>query len=311
MFQDKYVELEKLKKKNHIGKLLIAIILVLLFVGPAFIPMIAPGLTEYIEGNDLYIMMSILVFVVSIIAIVTNLCSPYRKLKNEINLVVKDTILKSEMNNTFNNTYKVENSSEFDSKLRSLNIINRQSYINDCFSAKYNNVRFKYADARFYHSSDDSTVTDFQGPIFEFDLKNQLEGDLYIGSKQKVLFTYYSEIDSLMNKSLYKEIKPENSILNEKIIIKSNANPSIINNSSFQEIINELLSKDRYMLIYKDNKLYVLIFNYKDTFEIEINNSSDEIKAKEQITNDIKFLREELDAIIKYKDVLNIKDEDF
>ena len=64
-------------------------------------------------------------------------------------------------------------------------------------------------------------------------------------------------------------------------------------------------------LIYKDNKLYVLIFNYKDTFEIEINNSSDEIKAKEQITNDIKFLREELDTIIKYKDVLNIKDEDF
>ena len=108
MYQDKYNELEKLKNNNRIGKLLIVIILLLSFTGPAFIPIIAPGLTKYVEGNDIYILVSVLVFVVSIIAIITKLCSPYRKLRNEINKEVKETILKSEMNNTFNNTYKYE-----------------------------------------------------------------------------------------------------------------------------------------------------------------------------------------------------------
>ena len=176
---------------------------------------------------------------------------------------------------------------------------------------KYNDINFQYADVRFYHHSDDSTVTTFRGPIYVFDTKNTIEGDLYISKKDKLLFSYYSEMDSFIDTIENKDIKPSNNVLDDNISIKSNAHPNIIEDTSFQEIIKEYMINNKYMFIYKGNKLYILNYNYVDAFEIKINTKEDEQKAKEHIVNNINAIKSDLDNIIRYRERLNIKEDTF
>ena len=312
MFEDKYIELKRLKKNNTIGSIIIILIVLISFTSPILIPYYFHNVLNYLEGSTMYIVIAILVAVVLIITVYIKLCSPYNRLKSELTIEVKNTILKSEMNNAFNGSYKKEDSEEFlkileENKIGFSEIID----VNDYFSAKYNDINFQYADVRFYHHSDDSIVTTFRGPIYVFDTKNTIEGDLYISKKDKLLFSYYSEMDSFIDTRENKDIKPSNNVLDDNISIKSNAHPNIIEDTSFQEIIKEYMINNKYMFIYKGNKLYILNYNYVDAFEIKINTKEDEQKAKEHIVNNINAIKSDLDNIIRYRERLNIKEDTF
>ena len=311
MYEDKYIELKRLKKNNTIGILLIIFLLAFIFLAPAILPYFIPNIIDYIE-NTPYIIISVIIGIFLSITIYMKLNSPYYKLKNELTFEIKNNYLKTELNNTFNNSYKEENIEELKKELIENNIGYGESIIvNDCFSAKYNNIRFKYLDAEFYHHSDDSTIITFNGPIYIFETKNSLEGDLYIGHKTKSLFGSHSEIDSIIDKKNNQEDKPTTSVLDTNIMVRSNSKPSIIEDSSFQQIINELMLDNKYMFIYKNNKLYVLNYNYEDLFEIIINNRVDELKAKDHIQNNIKTIQSELENITRYRERLNIKEDTF
>ena len=310
MYEDKFQELDRLKRKNNIGVIIMLVLIILTFVGPAVIQYI-PFFDNLPEDLTLYIVGTIVVGIVLIIITFIKLCSPYNKLSTELTKEIKNNLMKQELNSTFNNTYREENSDTFLGKITELKIVNHLSNMNDCFSADYNNVRFNYGNLELYHYSDDSTITDFEGPVFEFYLNKELEGDLYIGTKEKIIFGHFSDLEHLLDYPECVEVKPDNSILKEEIILKSNLKPSIINSSSFQEVINEIMNDKQYILIYKNMKLYVLIYNDEDPFEIAIRGRKDEEKAKEQIRNEVNKLRSELDTILRYKDVLNIKDKTF
>ena len=319
MFEDKYIELKRLKKNNKIGTIIIILIVILSFTWPFIIPYISLNIfnyniLNYIEDSSMNIATAILVVVVValITTIYVKLCSPYNRLKSELTNEVKNTILNEEMNNFFNSTYKQEDSQEL-SKILEKNKIgyNETIEVNDCFSATYNNIKFQYGDVRFYHYSDDDIVITFCGPIYVFDTKNAIEGDLYIGKKEKQLFGYRSVMDSFIDTKENIEIKPSNNVLDDNISIRSKAHPNIIEDSTFLDIIKEFMISDKYTFIYKENKLYVLNYNFEDSFEIEINNKEDEQKAKEHIVNNINAIKSDLDNIIRYRERLNIKEDTF
>ena len=183
--------------------------------------------------------------------------------------------------------------------------------LNDCFSATYNRVKFLYADMEIYDpgDSDSGPTIYFKGPLLIFNQREPWNEEIYISTKQKVLFITTSVLDRFTDCRKCNEIKLQNSILNEKIMIKSNGNPSIIENPSFQELINKWMNEKNYTIIYRNNKVFILIDNHNDSFENEINNFEEETKAREKIRNDLKMIQEELDKIIMAKDLLNIQEE--
>ena len=310
MFDDRYIELEKLKKRNTIGVILDIIIFLMGFICPLVI-----SATENVisYSNYLgYIDIGFVIICIILFIIITNaFCKPYRDYKDNLTKEIKDLILKQELNNTFNNSYKEEDSELLKNKIQDLGFIIHSSLIDDCFSAKYNDTKFNYGDVKLYYSDNDGTYIDFNGPVLEFDINHSLEGDIYIATKTNSLFGNNSIFKYVLKPKDCIEVKPTSSLLNENIIIKSNNKPSIIENSSFQQIINEFMNKGNYIFIFKNNKLYVLLYNYKNNFEITIRNKEDEIKAKEIIREHVNLLRNELDSIIRYKDVLNIKTDTF
>ena len=245
-------------------------------------------------------------------AVILYLCSPYEGMRRKIANIVKNTTLKE----VFNNTYKKEKSKEFKQLLREHKVgYGQKMEVNNGFSATYDNIKFQYADVLFYHntkySDEYSTEIErtFHGQIYVFDTKYIINGDLYLGKKIKKLFRVKSNMDPFINTKKNIDIEPSNIVLDKNISIKSNAHPSIIEDSTFLEIIKDFILNKKCIFIYHENKLFVLKNSKKDSFKITINKKEDELKAKEHIINDINIIKSDLDSIIKYKDKLNIRED--
>ena len=304
MFNDKYNELKRLKEKNTKGTILIYIIFIILgyFI---FASTINPNFI-LLKLSTNTIMVIAITCLIGIFIIYFFCCKPYKKYKEKLNLEIKNHIIQEELSNSFNNTYQKENIEDLKTKLNELNLKYHIS-IDDYFSAEYNHTNFKYADAYIYHRSDDDIVTDFYGTILIFDNKNIIKDDIYIGKSIKEFFFNSYNFSFFKNHRKHSDIKPTNNILNKTIAIKSNGNQDMIENQSFQQAINNIMSQNEYIIIYKNDKIYILIDNYINLFEININNTQEEEQAKEQIRNEIITLKEELDKILTYKEILNIR----
>ena len=313
MYSEKYQELDRLSQKAKIGRIIIVLLVITMF----FFPMIITIIPEYIPTE-----MQMLTFAIPFGCIILTIIAfaifiaPYNKIKNEVNTLVKQNILREEVNSLFNSSYKEETEEQVLNTLKTIEIgVHKSKEINDCFSAKYNNVRFSYSDVYLYTSDDDGSTTYFRGPMISFDLKNQLEGRLYIAKKQKAFIGNVSSLGPLLYNKEFKEITPNNNMLSENILVRSNNHPSIIENTAFQQAINKLIGSqeelDDHILVFAPNKLYVLFYNYENAFEIDIKKREDETKSREMIREDLLKLRTELDNILQYKEQFNIKDDIF
>ena len=314
MYSDKYKELDKLRGRHKIGITLIIIMILITFVSP-FALIFASG---YIETAPVESVSGMLIFPSFILGIIIYifLCYPYNKIKREINDTVKTQLLKTEFDYAFNNTYKEEDIDELRTTLHDMGVF-ASTELDDCFSVKYNNVRVSRVDADIYRSDDDGTITYFFGPIYIFDTKDYIDGDLYIGSKKKGLLLTTNTIDRLFKLKEYNEVIPHSSYLNDNIVFKSMGNPSIIENATFQQAINKLIdnpedeSGSKYRLVYKNYKLYVFNYNGNNPFEINIDKREDETTSKDKIRTDIGSFKHDLDTILQFKDILSIKEDMF
>ena len=312
MFEDKYIELAKLRRKNRIGAVMIVIEVLLIFVVFPLVIDLIPELADKTTNSPL---VSILYFIIMIIIVAIPfkiLCLPYLKFEGKLEKEVKDNILKNEMNNAFNSSYREEDQESLKIILDELNIVNYFRYINDYFSIKYQNIRVKYADLDISSKdSDGDTTIHFRGQVFEFNLNNNMDCSLYVTTKEKKLFGNSYMIDSYVYNKNNKEIVPINNILKENIAFKSTGNPTIIEDTSFQEVINNLVNDKNYSLIFNKDKLYVFIDNYNDFFEIKVKDKQEELNSEEKIRNQINALKTEIDKILNYKEKLNIKEDTF
>ena len=303
MNNEKYEELDRLSKKNKIGIFLIIIFILFIFIIPSAIVIIYENISDY------YLFPPLIISIIGTIIIYKMFCRPYNDKKRLLYQEVKKNLLQKEINNTFNNTYKEEDIENLLKELQDLYLRSvKNEYYNDYFSAIYNNVKFNYVDFETDGPIDDDTngpSAFFKGSLLTFSIKTSIGGDLYIGKKGMIL----SDIDGAF-KTKNKKITPNNNLLNDNIIIKSNDHPSIIENNSFQQALNDLITEDNeYMLVYKNNKLYVFINNRDYAFEFLLDKKEDETVGKERIIEGINVLKTELDKILKYKEELNIKEE--
>ena len=312
MFEDKYIELEKLKRKGLIGAVLIVIEILLIFVVLPIVIELIPELAD--KATDSPLISIICFFAMALIVGITFkiLCVPYINFEGKLEDEVKENILKNEMNNAFNSSYREEDKESFKMILDELDVFTSTRYINDYFSIKYQNVRVKYADLDISsRDSEGDTTTHFRGQVLEFNLNNNIDYTLYVTMKEKVLFGNIYMIDSYVHKKNNKVIVPTNNILKEDLVFKSNANPTIIEDTAFQEIINNLINDKEYSLIFNKDKLYVFINNYNDFFEIKVKDKQEELNSEEKIRAQINGLKEEIDKILNYKERLNIKEDSF
>lgn len=314
MYSEKYQELERLSQKAKIGRTIIITLFIIMFVFP-FIPIILPNI--FPTGIEKFTVLISFVIMIMMIIIFMMFLLPYNRIKNEVNTLVKQNILREEVNSLFNSSYKEETEEQTINTLKGIDIGTHASKdINDCFSAIYNKIKFSYSDVYLYTSDDDGTTTYFSGPLISFDLKNTIEGKLYIAQKHKVLIGKISSLNSILYNKECKEITPNNNILSENILMKSNNHQSIIENIPFQQAINKLVgtiqeNRTEHILVFTNNKLYVLFYNHENAFEINVKKREDEITSRESIREDLLKLRNELDNIIQYKEQFNIKEDIF
>ena len=318
MFDDRYNELKRLKNKHIMGILIILIYAAIIFLIPLLL-VFEPNLIRInISNPTVYTMIFVIISVVLFILLYSKLCAPYNKYLNELNKEIKSYYLNKELTDAFNDTYNAKEETDFYNVLSKLEMGSGKSKeISDYFSAEYNNVSFDYIDLEIYSKDSEGNRSEyFDGHVYIFDLKNQMEGNLYIGTKEKVLLGYMSDLELLLKSKNYQEIKPINNTLKDNILLKSNTNLNIIENSSFQEAINTLIDseniyEDKNILIYDNNKLYFLLYNHKNSFNVYIKNKEDEVKLQERIKEDINEIKTELDNILRFKEVLNIKDNNW
>lgn len=303
MFEEKYKKLSRLKIKRNFGYFLIIIIFIIMILLP-FIKQYSPYIKEMENISPfIYVGICIVLWILVII-----LVYPFYKYRGIISSELKEIILKEEMNKIFNNSYKNEDKNKLDLELNQLNIVNIPKNINDCFSIKNNNYRIKYADVQIKVESADSLSIIFEGAIISFELSKYVDETIYIGSSKGDFGEYLSRITDTTDLI---DLKPEESEFREDIIVKGKNKTNYINDSSFQNSINSIILNSKIMIIISKNKMYYLINNLEDNFEIKAKNEKEETILHEKInTKTLKF-KNELDEILKYKNELNIKEDNF
>ena len=313
MYEDKYEQLKKLKKKSRLGGVLIAIVFITYFIVIPFALTQMPELEEKISSSTIFTILYFISLFVIVVFLFIKFCSQAFSFESDLEEEIKTNILIKEMNNAFNNSYKEEDIEELEIALNELCSSVGFGDLNDCFSIKYKNTRIKYADLDISSTDNDGhTTTYFEGSVMEFNLNNHVDGALYITMTEKGLFsTTNCLIDNFVFKKDNKIVVPTNNYLKENIAFKSNTTPTIIEDRTFQETINELITDNEHFIIINNNKLYYFIDNDENKFEIKVKDQQEEIKSEEQIREEINKLKIELDTILRYKEKLNIKEESF
>lgn len=312
MYEDKYIELAKLKRKCIIGGLLAFIEFLVVFTVLPILMSLIVGFGDTMDANP-KITIAILIIMAIVMAItIKYLCIPYFKYKSSLKAEVKINMLKNEMNNAFNSSFRIEDINSFNTELNVLNVYNSIRNISDCFSIKYQNVRVKYADLNIStKNSDGDKRIIFNGQVLVFNLNNSIDSNLYVTKRDSGLFGTSYMIDKFIYSINNKEVIPTNNILKEDLAFKSNGNPTIIEDPSFQELMNNLVDDKDYSIIFSEDKLYVFKRSYLNNFEVDVKNQQLELDYQEKMRNEINMLKTELDKILNYKDKLNIKEDTF
>ncbi len=317
MFDEKYQECERLYKRRKIGigmnvvAVIIFFISLLVMILFSYIPNNITKIIYSVENIGIYIII-IWVICAFIPAIATIFfLEPYDRYLIKISKEIKEHFFKQELQKNFN-TYQVEDHKKIESDFSELSIrIEYLDRINDCFTAKYNHTEFTYLDAQLVYSSRDIYHVYFEGPVFIIPLKDSIHGELIISKKEKELQKYDTNISDIVEIKKFNKIEPIYKRISDNIEIHSNIVPSMIEDSSFQDALNDLVDNEEYILILKDNQLYVFIYNDKDSFQILVGNKQEEEEALKEIQTEMKTLQGYLDKIISYKEGLNIKNDIF
>ena len=296
MKNDNYNELKELENKSRkkasnnaiilIILLVVTIIILFTFNLPGYvIPLVFIGYIVYIKIDTQKQMNSD--------------CKNVKVLTDEI----KEELVKEELSNIFNNITPEEE--QITNEIEQLRIkINNTT--NHSFSAKYNNIKFQYTDL----TMENEEVNIYSGGVYIFDTKENWQEDIYISTKTEKNKLYFgsSLLDKFSDCEKYREIELNNKKNNIIGIIKTSGNPSIIQNTTFIEVVNKLIIEEAYTLIYKNNKLYIFINNGINLYE-EKKSTFKEEKVRERIRIEIAYLKSQLDIILAYKEILNIREE--
>lgn len=228
---------------------------------------------------------------------------------NDINIFnknFKNIFVKTSLQNYFNDlTYEYEKGFE-ESFVRQTGMLDTgdRYYSNDYVSGIYKNIKFEQADIHIeekHEEKDDEgnkrTVweTLFMGKLMIFDFNKPFKANLQISSA-------FFDSNRLPWGKQFTNVKTENIEFNKNFAIyaENELEAFYILTPHFMEKIQSVYKSLNCSIMFgfMDNKLYIAVDNYDDSFEYNVFEPINEEKIKEEILKDIKTiinLVEELD----------------
>ena len=177
-----------------------------------------------------------------------------------------------------------------------LNNIGKDFSSNDYIKGTYNGIKFEQADVIISDISHDSNTleTIFKGRLMIFDFNKNFKTSFIVYSKG-------FKTGKLWNDKRLKRIHLESEEFNNKFVVFAENEHDVfyVLTPHFMKKIEDIFQKIVYDVYFEfiDNKLYIAVNNYKDSFEYSLYNEIDENKIQNEILEDIKIITDFVDEL--------------
>ena len=181
---------------------------------------------------------------------------------------------------------------------------------NDYFYGKYKDILFECSDVLIQQETTDSdgdthTTTYFNGQWYIFQFNKRFKGSFQVCEKS---FHYAKRQGGLFSKNKDEKIEMEDQEFNKLFKVFGSDAHSVFyvltpnTMEKIKQINNEIPGS--LLFCFKDDRLHVGVYNGKDLFEPKL-------RKPVNIANDTQSTRKEIDAILRFVDILNLDNDLF